>query len=388
MKGSLKKRGNTYTAVLELPRKPDGRRNQKWISLGTKSKKEAERKLAELLVKVHTGTYADAQGMTVAQFLEDYHEHARASIKQRSRKREAEIIKNQINPTIGHIKLGELGPLDIQWLYAELRKTGSSKGGPLSERSVQYVHAVLHKAFNHAIMTGLMAVNTTDRVEKPKPRPVERKAMTTPQEIFDLFVKVRHTANYLPIVLAATLGARASEILALNWGDVDFNRGTVTFRRMVSQDENNNPVYEDLKTDSSRRTIPIPEWTLQELKTHKTGWEELREKLGPEYNPEGIICPRLDGSLHKPKSFASSVRDTLRRAGCSLTFHDLRHSHATVLAYMGVSFKEIQERLGHTLLSTTMNIYLHAAPNMQKRAIQQFDQHLQTAASNDQTEVA
>ena len=89
-----------------------------------------------------------------------------------------------------------------------------------------------------------------------------------------------------------------------------------------------------------------------------------------------LICCRSNGLPIKPKCFSSDVRDTIRKAGLSLRFHDLRHSHATHLSMQGTSLKVIQERLGHTSLSTTMNTYLHAAPNVQREASEQLNQSL------------
>ena len=104
--------------------------------------------------------------------------------------------------------------------------------------------------------------------------------------------------------------------------------------------------------------------------------DKLKVDLGSDYIDDDLICCRSNGLPIKPKCFSSDVRDTIRKAGLSLRFHDLRHSHATHLSMQGTSFKVIQERLGHTSLSATMNTYIHAAPNMQREAFEQLDQSL------------
>lgn len=382
MRGSLRKRGTNYYAIIELPREADGKRRQKEISLKTSSKQEADKKIAALLHEVHGGTYVDATKQTVSGFLNEYHENvSKLKLRPNAYNREAQIIRNQLVPNIGHHKLSMLQPGHIQAMYAELGQTGSAKGGKLSARSVEYAHAVLHVALKHAVRTGLLAVNPADRVQKPKVHRAETETITL-EQFRKLLDTVRHTVDYIPILLAGTCGLRASEILALRWLDVDLERGTLTIQRILSQ-VGAELEFTEPKTEKSRRTIPIPSFAVEELKAHKAAQDEHRKQFGEKYNPEGVVCPDRRGDYRKPKSFAGAVRDTIDRAKLNIRFHDLRHTHASILLSQGVNMKEIQERLGHSNLSTTMNIYLHSAPNMQEEAVKRFDEAFRTPNGNN-----
>lgn len=372
MRGSLRKRGSNWYAIIDLPREADGQRKQKEISLKTSSKREAEKKLSELLQEVHGGTYVDATSLTVTAYITEYHKNvSKLKLRQNAYDREEQIIRNQIVPHIGHHKLSSLQPNHIQSMYKDLLESGSAKGKPLSPRSVEYVHAVLHVALKHAVRTGLLVVNPADRVEKPKIRRGETETITL-EQFCKLLDTVRHTNDYIPILIAGTCGLRASEILALRWSDIDLVRGTLTVQRVISQ-MGSQIDFTEPKTNKSRRTIPIPTTVVDELKRHKAAQEDKKKCLGQGYNAEGVVCPDGNGDYRKPKSFAGAVRDTIDRAKLDIRFHDLRHSHATIMLEQGTSVKVIQERLGHSNLSTTMDIYLHRVPNMQEEAAKSSD---------------
>jgi integrase len=378
-------RGNVWHAIIDLPRATDGTRRQKEVSLKTASKREAEKRLTDLVKQVRDGMFVDAHACTLGEHLTAYNRDvSRLKLAERSHAREAEIIRNQIVPHIGHIHLASLQPRHVQELYTKLLDGGARNGKPLSPRSVEYVHAVIHVALKHAVRTRLLAYNPADRVEKPKPRRSEMKTLTL-DELGKLLAPLRGTNNYVPMLIAATCGLRAGEILALRWADVDFARGTLTVQRSLTQVGSNVTVKEP-KTAAGRRTIPLPNFVVQDLKNHKAQADELKQMTGCAYNPEGLLCPGQDGSYRKPKTFAGVVRDAIRRAGFNVRFHDLRHTHASILASQGASFKVIQERLGHTNLSTTMNIYLHNAPNLQEEATKKFGEEFEKISGTDLAE--
>ena len=165
MHGSIQKRvgkrGVTWTAVVDLPRDPvSGKRRQKRISANTK--REVERLSAELIQSVASNHYADAGRMTMAQYLEQWHESTASKVRDTTHRRYGDLIRLHVVPVIGHIKLAKLSPLDVQHLYEDRLSAG------LSSSTVAMIHNVLHNALKQALRWGLVSRNVTEMVDAPR----------------------------------------------------------------------------------------------------------------------------------------------------------------------------------------------------------------------------
>jgi integrase len=191
--------------------------------------------------------------------------------------------------------------------------------------------------------------------------------------------------------MALATGMRQGELLGLKWQDMNFSTGTLQVRRILSRVMSERSVREfveaDPKTQQSRRSIPLAPFALEALKQHHLRQVEAKVKAGPAWEEHDYVFCTLTGTHLRPNHVVDEFKKILRRAGLpAIRFHDLRHSTATLLLSLGVHEKVVQEMLGHTQISMTMDIYSHVLPSMQIDAVHRLNDLLKEGVSSDEVE--
>jgi len=290
-----------------------------------------------------------------------------------------EIIKKHLIPSLGHIPIQKLHPVNIQNYYAEKLKNGKIRGeGGLAPRSVLHQHRLLRAALQHAVKWMLIVRNPADAVSPPRPDYKEMKTLNA-KETVTLLQKARNSRVYIPVLLAVTTGMRRGEIIALQWKDVDLDKETITVRRTLERIKGGYQ-FKHPKTRKSRRQISLTPSAAAELRAHKQKQNEDKLHLGAAYNDQDLVCAWPDGTLVKPDFVSREFKKILQKIGLPIVrFHDLRHSHATLMMIQGVHPKIVSERLGHSTIRITMDTYSHVVPGLQKEAASQFDAALENA---------
>ena len=390
MKGHIRARGRgTWALIVELGHDAQGKRRQKWHTFHG-NKKQAEAELARLLHELNTGLYAEPDRMLVRDYLERWLEdYARPSVAPKTYERYAEIVRLHLVPALGHIPLQSLKPLHIQAMEAEMLESGSKKKRKvpkdkkdavpigLSRRTVLHHHRVLRSALQQAVRWQLLVRNPADAVRSPHPDAREMDVLDE-AETAQLLTIAKATPLYIPILLAATTGMRRGEVLGIRWQDVDFRAGTLVIRQALSRIKSG-PVFTTPKTAKSTRTIALPAVTRKALKDHHKEQAAVRLRLGPVFQDNDLVCPAEDGKPWHPGTLTSRFRELARREGIRITFHGLRHSHATLLLRQGVHPKVVSERLGHSTIGLTLDTYSHVLPGMQEEAAAKVDSALRRA---------
>ncbi len=383
MRGHLRRRGpGTWAVVVELGRDPEGKRRQKWHTVhGTKA--DAERELTRILHELDTGLYAEPERLTVAAYLERWlTDYARANTSPRTYQRYRELIDSYITPRIGHLALTKLRPLHVQGLEADLLANGRQRrreGGPsgLSPRTVLHVHRVLATALRQAVRWQMIPRNPADAVRPPCPTRPEIHTLTE-EETALLLQAAKGSRLYAPVLLALTTGLRRGELLALRWEDVDLESGTLRVVQNLTVTQEG-LVFKTPKTAKSRRSVALPALAVEALREHRKQQSEERLRLGPVWQDHALVFPGLDGRPWHPDLFTSGFHDLTLRAGLRVRLHDLRHTHATQLLKAGIHPKVVSERLGHSTIGITLDIYSHVLPGMQEEAATRTDLALRAA---------
>jgi len=262
-------------------------------------------------------------------------------------------INQYINPRIGLIELENLKPLQLQNLYYELLDNGRQRGDlttPLNAKTVLQTHRILHKAFKNAVQLEIINSNPADSVDLPKKKKYNYNIILG-QELKDFVNKFKGSHVYDAVLLALLLGLRRGELLALQYKDINFIEHTVMINKSVVNAQGCIKI-DTTKTESSNRMIALSDDMVKYLKTM---YSKVLNASG-----ENFIISNIRGEMYNPASFSRLYTCTRDNKDLKkIRFHDLRHIHATILYQNGIKAKVIQERLGHSNISTTLDIYTH-----------------------------
>lgn len=374
MRGNIRKRSkNSWTITIELPKDiSTGKRKQKYYTVkGTK--KDADKFLTEKLRELDTGLLIDNKKMKFSEYLDYWKEETFDNLEVTTKEGYIQKINKHIKPCLGNILLENLKPLHLQNFYKEKLKNGKLDGkGGLSERTVLSIHRIIYSALGQAVKWQLVIRNVAEAVEPPKAKKYKAEFLNEEQAV-QLIKCAKSTDIYIPIILAIYTGARRGEILGLNWNNVDLENGTIKIIDNLCSTENG-IIIKQPKTDSGIRTIAISETLVNELKKHKIKQMENKMKFGNEYEDNNMVCCYEDGHLFNPKRFSAKFNELLKKNKLPhIRFHDLRHSHASLLVKMGIQPKEISSRLGHSNIGITMDLYSHVYEEVDREVADRFD---------------
>jgi len=333
---------------------PNGQRKSK----SSKVQKEVRDWLINQRNKHREGLYVTDEQIKLGDFLDRYMEDvAKHSLRPHTYQRNYDIVSNHIKPDLGNIKLNALRPDQVQTLYTKKLNEG------LSKRTVQYIHAVLHKALNQALKWGLVTRYVSDLVEKPRPK--KKTFRTWSANEVNQFLEVVSDHRWYPIyALAIYTGMRQGEILGLYREDINLEKGVINVRHQVSTIRGQGLVITEPKSEKARQPITLSQRVVDILKSHL----ELIDE-GP-----GLIFTTSTGRPISPRNILRHFKLVIEKSGLpEIRFHDLRHTHATLLLAAGVHPKVVQERLGRSQISLTLDTYSHVIPSLQTEAADQFE---------------
>lgn len=382
MRGHIRERGpNTWQLIWYAGRKPDGRPDYHSCTVHG-SKEAAEGKLATILASIYTGEYVAPAKETVGQYLNRWLEEIRPSVRPKTWAWYKMQCQLYLIPNLGQIPLQKLAPLHIQSLYRKLLESGRTgdtstgkKGQGLSPAAVRGVHRTLRRALGLAVKWGLLVRNPAEAVEQPKRAKAEQKTLA-PEEIARLLDASKKTERYSFYLAAVTTGMREGELLGLRWQDVDLERGTATVKQQLSR-AGEHPSFSEPKTAHGARIVSLPESLVVALRKAKSVEEEERKAYGKDYQNYDLVWHVPGGRPINPRNLNRQFKSLLKKAGLpDMRFHDLRHTHATILLQAGTHPKVVQERLGHSQIAVTMDTYSHVIPALQTQAAQDIDKLL------------
>ncbi len=355
---------------------------------GFKSLEVAQRALAEALRKKKANARFQSQTPTIG----EYADHWIAGLRLQNSTIEGykKIIRNHVTPYLGAIRLDRLTATRIGTHYRELETSGRRDkpgyGKPLSANTVSKVHVLLAAMLDAAIDDGLILINPAKKrrtVNPPRSSQVRAQkpeiiTWTGPQ-LHAFLTWNRDDLNDELFPLWRTLaytGMRRSEALALRWSDINFTTGRISLRRAVDVTL---PNTTKVTKTGSARVIDIDAETVRVLRSHKADRGAISLSLA---RADAYVFGDDQGTIRVPDAVTSRWTRRLDWACAKIeglprvTLKGLRHTHATLLLELGEHPKVVQERLGHSTITTTMNIYSHVTPTMQKSAIDRFAAHL------------
>lgn len=327
------------------------------------TRRDVQIKLANALRAQEQGLLSSKATQTLSAYLQEWLENfAKPSVRARTFA-SYELNVRRARELIGWIRLNELTPAHIQGAYATLMKRG------LAARTVWRMHMVLHRALRQAVQAGIMLRNPVDGVSRPKARHYEVRTLSL-EETRRLFEATKdHRLHALWVVLATT-GLRLGEALGLKWEDIDLKMGKLSVRRALQRETGVGFVLVEPKTARSRRTVYLAPGTVDVLKEHRDRQAKERKVAENLWQEQFELVFKTEvGKPMQDGQVSWRFHRALKQAGLPrIRIHDLRHTAATQLLERGVHPKVVQEMLGHSTITLTLDTYSHVIPGLHAQA--------------------
>jgi len=364
MKGSVKKEGKNWYYVFSLPNVNGNRKQKK--QRGFKTKKEAQKALAEAINAVNKGTYIEPSNIQYKEYLHQWFSTKQNSIGVQTAKVYNNYLQSRILPGLGNFNLSKLSTIQIQNFIDSLSTDG------LSSATVKKVYEIIRNSLEYAVDFELILKNPAIKVKLPKSNKKEMKVWN--ENEINHFLKIaKADPNYIVFLLALTTGMRQGEVLGLRWKDIDLEKGLINIKQTLSHDGKN--FISGAKTKSSLRTINLSKLTINMLKQRKVTISKERLSSGLVYQDFDLIACTQHGTPLNPANVRRSFNKLIKLADVpKIRFHDLRHTHATLLLSKGINVKVISERLGHSNIKVTLDTYSHVLPTMQEEVALKLDE--------------
>jgi integrase len=380
MKGHLKERSPGHWAII-LDIKKDGARKRKWHPFkGTK--REAQVECSRLIAAMDEGSYVEKNKLTIKQFLNDRLAawEAAKRIAPKSVERYRELLDGQILPHLGEKLLQKLTVKDVEDWHGTLISSGRKDGkGGIAARSVGHAHRLLNRMLKEAQRFDLIVKNpTVDNESLPKVRQQEVQIVSEDQ-LPVLLEKIRGDKVEPIALLALFCGLRRGEILALKWGNVDLDRSVLRVRHSLEETRAGGVRFKEPKSKAGRRDVTLPDVVVGVLRRHRIEQLELRAKLGlGRPSDDDLVFWQLNGQPIGPRHFSANVWPAAaRKIGMpEITFHSLRHTHASQLIAAGVDVVTISKRLGHSSPNITLGTYAHLFATSDEKAARAINEAL------------
>ena len=331
---------------------------------GTKA--QAQRRMTELLREIDTGNFVERSGLTVGQYLERWlRDYAESHVSKRTFDGYKGNLDRYLLPNLGNISIEKLTPRHVLDMESKLLRSGGTDGRPLSPRTVVQVHRVLSKALNDAVKLGIVGRNVVAAVEPPRATKYEAKTLGW-DEVHAFLVLINNPLHQTLFLLDIQTGLRRSELLGLQWRDLDLSRGTLSLQRALIKLPSGGMEL-TVPKNGLGRLVELPQGSIDSLKAHR---ERSHEASG---NGNFVFC-HSNGSPLDPDLVSKWFRRIAKKAGMEgLRLHDLRHTHASMMLSKGIHLKIVSERLGHSSIGITGDLYSHVLPSVQGEAVRRFE---------------
>lgn len=393
MTGSLQEKGGKFYAVLNF-RDGTGKRAQKWFPLHLNvkgNKRKAEALLNELVMQYQGLESIEPINTLLSKYVAKWIEHDRPRIAVTTYNQYVNMLNVHIAPYFDarQITLGSVTAGDLEDYYNFKIAEG------LSPNSVIKHHAVIRSSLQWAMKHQYIRFNVADLATKPSRVRYIANEPYSVEEIVQLLTLTQNEPIAVPIFLASFYGLRRSEVLGLRWSSIDFQNGWLRIETTVVKEKVDSRIVSTVrenttKTDFSRRSLPLCPYTYNYFCALRSRQIAQMNLCGSSYCMDyaDFVCVNEMGKLLQPDYVTEKFQQLLEKYGLRpIRFHDLRHSCATIMLYLGYTMKDIQTWLGHSNYNFTANTYVHSSPTAHMHMAQAFAERLPTLMAPDMIDV-
>jgi len=365
-----------------------------------KGQTEVSKKGKAFLKSIEDGLLPDSNKLTVWGWIDRWlTDYIKPTVRIKSYEKYESCLRSYIKPALGEVIITKLKAPDIQQVLNQMLATGGVEGKGVSTSTVRSTRRYLSMAFNKAVQVGVLLKNPVAATDPPRlvkseihPLTVEQadKLLKTAKdgEYFYLGCNQRRKPSpaseyhkamaYTAVLVALNTGMRLGEVFGLKWSDIDFNKNTINVQRSLVSSSTKGMIFEDPKTKGSKRRISVTEKIKKALVKFQAEQTLYSNIMGDKFiNEENLVFASVAGKPSDTSNFTTRFfKRMLEQAGLerSFKFHDLRHTHVTLLLKQGVNIKVISERLGHSNITMTLDTYSHLMPDMQETAVKALEE--------------
>jgi len=376
MEGRVRKRGNRWYYSFEVA-KENGKR-KRVEKTGYKTKKKALEALRKAILEYeNAGSVLNESEMSVSDYFDYwFNEYVLVNCKPNTQVGYKRLIKNHIKPKIGIYKLKKITPAKLQELINIKYRDGFSKN------YLSNFYGVLSGAFKSAVYPyQFLKENPMKFVKLPKYNQklindLEDLKIITLEQYNTILKRFPYGNNmHVPLQIGFNTGMRVGEVMSLTWDCIDIETKTIKVEKILYRNEFSHWVFGTPKTNSSYRTIKIGDTLTSLLKRFHTDQKANRLRYGEFHikHDFDFVFLKENGELLTTNSLKYLSRVVNYELNIPFKFHSLRHTHATMLLEAGANIKDIQERLGHSKSSITMDVYSHVTKKMSSDTVSLFE---------------
>ncbi|MEW4275530.1 site-specific integrase [Priestia megaterium] len=371
MKGSISKNNKTgnWDFVFNVGIDPLTGKRKQIRRRGFETKRHAMDAMTKMKAEILSNDFLDLTTMTYSTYMNEWFEGRQNHLQKTTFEIHSIYYQNVIKPKLGHFKIQQMTPLHIQKFINELVNQNS-----YSEHTIHLIYRIISASLKKAKIIKLLKDNPASGITLPKIRKKEMNVWSLEQVnhfINESKKTKRLTRCYIGFLIALLTGMRQGEIMGLRWKDIDMESQIIYIRQTLTQDAE---IKYGAKNDSSIRSIHISNKLISELKVYRKRVFAEKLLLGQEYNDFDLVICTQSGKPMIPRNFRKEFYNLTEKISLpKIRFHDLRHTHATILIQQNVNVKLISERLGHAEIGTTLDTYSHVLPNMQKIVSDELD---------------
>jgi integrase len=368
-----------------------------------KSKRKLNAYLDEELVKfrkeIEAGQFTKPEKITFGDFVSTWKKnYADLHMGEYTRLNYMRIVNAHLIPTFGSMELKKIKTLHIVTFLTNLRAPDARKDNrnkPLATNTILNVYKTLKSILDAAEKWRVLSVNPMNGVDRPLPDKQEKKELInrkhsyTTDEVERLIDVLQNEPEHWRLYYLGVLlgGFRRGEMLGMEWAQVDFTLGGLHVEKQISLNEQGRPVETELKTEESAAFVSMPDWYMHELEKFKKKWAQEKLKLGAQWKglDKQYLLHNGKGQKLYPDTPSLHWRRMLTKYNLpAIRLHDLRHTTATLLREDGADLKSIQERLRHTRLATTADLYTHKTDSISRETANRLDKfNPQTRSKNN-----
>ena len=352
-------------------------------SITGKTQKEVAQKLKEITYQIDQGTYIAPSKMTVAEWFTLWDNDYLGGVKEDTADLYKRNVELYIKPHLGGVRLDALKPHMIQKFYNDLQSQPSTKGKPLSAKTIKNVHGVLHKGLQQAVLNGYLRSNPADSCQLPKIQKAELYPLD--ENGVSLFLKAIAGHNYEYLYqIALFTGLRESEILGLTWDCVDLDSGALLVEKQLKREKKERGSgYKFAPTkNGKKRLLTLAPSVVMLFRLQKLHQNSLRMEAGDLWEEHNLVFTNRVGHFLSYRSVFDPFKRIVKRIGYPNTrFHDLRHSYAIASIKGGDNIKTVQENLGHATAAFTLDVYGHVTAQMKRESADRMEQFIKSVSA-------